>query len=459
MLLQGFKKLSSRFYNNREYLSKTISLAWPTVIDSFLVAFVGIINTFMVSSIGTKAVAAVGLTLNPRFLGLAVFMSLDVSASVLAARRKGEEDRTAANLILLQILIITLLLGIVVSALCVCFADQIIRLMGSNEEIHEGAVNYFRFTMGYLLIHVLSLAINAAQRGVGNVKIALKTNIAANLFNLCGGFFLIEGRLGFPALGIRGAAVSAVLGTMVSLIMSIASILRKDSYLSLHYILQHHLVPRWNNLLGILKISIPILSEQLCMRVGFILVAFMVAKLGTDAIAANQLAMNVMGLSYSLGDGLAIATVALMGESLGKGDIQLAERCVKICSYFGNSISVVLSVIYLIFGKGIYMIFFQEEAVIHYGVQIMSMMVLIVPLQLIQLVYMGSLRGAGDTIFTAIATLLCVTIIRPLFGFIFCNVVGVGLIGIWMGILLDQIVRVFLTSYRYKTDKWKHIRI
>jgi putative MATE family efflux protein len=447
------------FAENREYINKTIHLAWPSVMEYFLVALVGIVDTLMVSSLGTKAVAAVGLTMNPKFVALVIFMSLNIAVSALVARRKGQEDREGVNSIFLISLLISLVLGILISVIGVVFADAIISIAGSNAETHDDAVCYFQIVIGCLLIHILSLSINAVQRGIGNPTVAMKTNLISNFINLTGSFLLIQGRFGLPKLGVMGAAIASVIGTVIALCMSIASVIKKDGYVSWQYIIEHHLLAKWNALSVILKLALPILVEQFFMRIGFLLVAFMVARLGTQAFAANQVAMNVMGLSFSFGDGLSIAAVALIGESLGKGCHAEAKKYVKICSIFGSCISILLAVSYLIFGRHIIMLFFQEEEVIQYGVQIMYMLTLIVPLQVMQVVYMGSLRGAGDTLFTAIVSGIGVAIVRPLFGFIFCNILGVGLVGIWIGVLLDQIVRVMFTAYRFKTDKWTEIKI
>ena len=162
---------------SKAIIRETFQMAWPAVLESFFVALAGMIDSLMVSSIGTYAVAAVGLTTQPKFIGLAPFVAANVAVSAIVARRKGQEDRKGANQTLVAALVFVALAGILVSILCVALADPIIRLCGSNEDTHEAAVIYFQIIMGGMMFNIISLAINAAQRGAGRTRIAMKTNV------------------------------------------------------------------------------------------------------------------------------------------------------------------------------------------------------------------------------------------------------------------------------------------
>ena len=141
------------------------------------------------------------------------------------ARRRGEKDADSAKQVLLQSLAITLLMTAVISTLCVVFADPILRLSGSAPDTHEDAVIYFRIIMGGMVFNTISMVINAAQRGCGNTKIALRTNVTSNVVNIVFNYLLIGGNFGFPKLGVAGAAIATVIGTVAACVMSIISIL------------------------------------------------------------------------------------------------------------------------------------------------------------------------------------------------------------------------------------------
>lgn len=453
------QKIKNWFVDNRGYIERAFRVAWPAVVESFFVAFVGIVDSMMVSKLGEYAVAAVGLTTQPKFIGLALFIAINVAVSALVARRRGEGDKEDAGRILLTAILVTVFAGILVSILCVAFADPIIHFAGSEADTHDSAVAYFRIIMGGMLFNIVSLVINAAQRGSGNTKISMRTNLTSNCINIVLNYLLIEGHFGFPALGIKGAAIATVLGTVVACGMSIGSLFSKESFVNIYYILQNKLRVTFGAFKQIFHLASSVFIEQLLLRIGFMSVSVMAANLGTRAFAAHQVGMNVMGLSFSFGDGMQVAAVTLIGQSLGQKNAELAKKYGTICQRMGNLISIVLSALYLLLGKWFYSMYFTESETIQIGVQIMQVMVLIVLMQVAQVIYMGCLRGAGDVRFTTIASTVSVTFIRPIMSYVFAYALGVGVVGVWFGVVCDQICRLVLTTWRFKSGKWTEIKI
>ena len=203
------------FQYKKEDISKTLNMAWPAMLESFFAAFAGLVDSLMVSSLGYHAVAAVGLTTQPKFLGLALFIAANVAISALVARRNGEGKKREANQIFATFLIFIVAASIILSILLVVFADPIIRLCGSEELTHDSAVLYFRIIMGGMIFNVIQMGVNSAQRGAGNTRITMRTNLVSNTVNIIFNYLLIQGHFGFPALGIRGAALATVLGTVL----------------------------------------------------------------------------------------------------------------------------------------------------------------------------------------------------------------------------------------------------
>ena len=444
---------------SKDIVKEAMHMAWPAVCESFFVALAGMVDSLMVSSIGAYAVAAVGLTAQPKFMGLALFIAINVAVSALVARRRGEQNQKEANRILVAALAFILVGIVVVSILCVILAEPIMRFCGSAEDTHDAAVTYFRIIMGGLAFNVISMGINAAQRGAGNTVVAMRTNIVSNVVNIIGNYLLIGGKLGFPALGIKGAAIATVFGTVIACIMSIMSLMKKDGFVSIPYIVQNKIKPAFEPFVRIVKLGYSVFIEQLLMRVGFMSTAMMAAKMGTDAMAAHQVGMNILGLTFSFGDGMQVAAVALIGKSLGEGSPEKAKLYGKTCRRIGLCISCVLAVIYFFGGEALYRLFFEEDNIVAYGVQIIRLIIVIVLFQISQVIYMGCLRGGGDTTFTAIASTVSVTIIRTAGSYIFGFTLGLGMAGIWMGILADQISRFIFASTRFRSGKWTRIKI
>lgn len=453
------KNLIKKPQYKKENIRITMDMAWPSIIESFFVAFAGLIDSLMVSSLGSYAVAAVGLTTQPKFLGLSLFFALNVAVSALVARRRGEKNQEEANRILSTVIIFIIAAAFVLSIVFVALAGPIISLCGSNAETHDSAVAYFRIVMGGMIFNCIQMGINAAQRGAGNTKITMCTNVTSNTVNIIFNYLLIGGHFGFPALGIHGAALATVLGTVVACIMSILSIRKPEGFISVPYILSRKIKPAFSSFLLLVRVGYSVFFEQLLMRIGFMLTAIMAADQGTAAMAAHQVGMNIMGLSFSFGDGLQAAAVALIGRSLGAGDEKMAKEFGSICRLIGIIISVCLAVIYFFGARPLMGLFFEEEAIISIGVGIMRVIIFVVVFQISQVVYMGCLRGAGDTLYTAVASTISVTVIRTAVSYLGGYVLGFGIIGIWLGVLGDQVSRFIFASARFKAGKWTKIKI
>lgn len=442
---------------DRDILSGTVRMAWPSIMESFLVSLVGMVDTFMVSSLGVYAIAAVGLTTQPKFIGLAVFISLNVAVSAIVARRKGEGNRESANKVLQQALLITGGLLVVVSTLCVAFADPILHLAGSQPDTHRPAVTYFRIVMGGMAFNVVSMVINAAQRGAGNTRISLTTNLVSNLVNVVFDYLLIGGHFGFPALGVAGAAIATVIGSVCGCALSILSMLHRDNFICIREVKKIGFDKA--TVRAITNIGSSTLAEQAFLRIGFMTFAVIVARLGTIPMAAHQIGMNLMSICFSFGDGLSVASVALVGQSLGRGRPDLARVYGNVCQRCGLLFACGLSVIFLTLGQRIFGLFSEDPATLSYGRMIMMVMMVEVFLQISQVVFSGCLRGAGDTVFTAVVSLVSVLAVRPLMGWLLCYPAGLGLFGAWLGLLSDQFVRFLMTYLRFGSGNWMNRKV
>lgn len=449
----------SLFKENKKYFKRAIQIAWPSVLESFFISLAGVIDTIMVSSLGTYAVAAVGLTTQPKFIGLAPFFAINVTVSAVVARRKGENRRKSGNETFLTAFLLTLFLCLVVSTVMVLGSETILNMAGSNVDTHDAANQYYRIIMGAMFFNVISMVINAAQRGAGNTHIAFTTNMTSSIVNIVFNYLLIQGHLGFPKMGIQGAALATVLGTVVASILSLRSVFRKDGFVHFIYIFRENIRPKWNAFRIILRMGSNMLIENVMMRVGFLSTAVMAAGLGTEAFAAHNAGMNVVSMGFALGDGMQVASVALTGASLGEGNKKSAMRYASVSQKMGFGISILLSIILLIFGRQIFSLYFQEEEILQASIMISRFIMLIVLLQISQMIYGAALRAAGDIRYTLVASIISVTIIRTVTTFVAVKILNLGLMGIWLGILMDQISRYLFMSRRFKQGKWVHIKI
>lgn len=437
-----------------KYIKRTISIAWPSVLESFFIAVAGLIDTLMVSKLGSHAVAAVGLTTQPKFIAFSIFMAISVSVSALVARRRGEQDKFKANQTLVTAMVMSLILCLIVTSLMIYFTPEIIRLAGSSEETHDLGINYLRIIMAGLIFNIISMNINSAQRGSGNTRIAFTTNLVSSIVNIFFNYLLIDGNWGFPALGVTGAALATVIGTAVAAAMSIASLFRREAFVSLPLMVKRKIGFAKDIAKEITNLGSTIFAENLAARIGFLVTAVTAAKLGTDQFAAHNVGMNLLSLSFAFGDGMQVAAVALTGNALGAGKKDEAIKYGKTCQEIGLTISGIIAAVFVLFRKSIFRVFFDDPKIVEMGEVIIMFLIFIVLFQISQVIFGGCLRAAGDVRFTLLASLLSITLVRSVSTLIYVNVLGLGLAGIWLGILSDQICRLLILRWRFKQGKW-----
>lgn len=442
--------------------SKTVyqnffKIAWPSAIESTLVGLVGAVDTMMVGSIGTDAIAAVGITNQPKFILLAAVNSLNVGVTAIVARRKGQADKEGANSCLRQCLLICLCIAFLMATIGFIFAPQILVFAGATSDYLAYAISYFRILMASIFFQSVNLTINAAQRGAGKTKISMRTNVTGNIVNVIFNYLLINGIGFFPELGVAGAAIATVLGSIVACGMSISSLFKKDGFLNIYtkgtWKLEKAL------LLLIVSISGSALIEQIFMRIGFFTYAKLVAALGTTAYATHLICMNILSLSFNFADGFGVAASSLAGQSLGAERPDMAILYVKAGQRIVCCISAALCLVFIFGRRFLVSLFTTDPEVIELGSVIVLMMAGITWLQTSAVVISGSLRGAGDTRYVALTSLISIAILRPFTAWLLCYPLGFGLIGAWCALFVDIGCRLVLNYWRFSTGKWTTIKV
>lgn len=442
---------------DKEVYKTAIDVAWPSALEAVLVQLISSADLIMVGGLGAVAISAVGITTQPRFILLAVIISLNIGVTAVVARRRGEGNREDANKTLRQSLIICVLLSFLLSALGIIYAEPLILFAGAQSDVVASAITYFRIICFGNFFTSLSLTINAAQRGAGNTKISMKTNVAANLVNLVFNYLLIHGHFGFPELGVTGAAIATALGNFVGFLLSLRSITFTHGFLEIKRNQSWKIEKQ--TITSILNISGSAFVEQVFIRVGFFTTNKLIASLGTVDYATHQICMNLLQISFAFGDGLGIAASALVGQNLGAKRSDIATVYVKSLQRMSLTIGLVFIFVFVLGRSFLVSLYTNDAAVIAAGVNIMLIIAFTAPIQTSNVVISGSLRGAGDTKFVAYTSFISIGIVRPGATWLFCYPLGLGLIGAWFAFGVDQCLRLIINYTRFLKGEWTKIKI
>ena len=443
--------------SNREAYRTELKIAAPSMCEMVFLSLIGMMDTLLVSTLGTYAISSVGLTNQPRMILMAIFFALNVGVTAVVARRKGEGNQEDARKALRQSMVMISLIAILIMFLSIFVSEPLMRLAGAQKDTLGPATEYFKIICMGLLFNALTMAICAALRGVGDTKVTMKVNITANIVNVIFNYLLIGGHFGFPRLEVRGAAIATVIGQAVGLGMALHSVFRKKGYFALR--LRESWLPQKDVIGNILKVGSNAVVEQIAMRVGFFITARLVADLGTVDFAVNQICGQITTFSFTFADGTGTATASLVGQNLGKRRPDLSMMYGRIGQRLVLVISALLVAIFLIFRYQLIGLFSSDPVILKKGADCVIVMAAIVPIQMLQIVISGSLRGAGDTRFVANTMLLCVVVIRPVMTWLFIYAFGFGVIGAWAAMLVDQCFRLCLVYRRFGSGRWTVIRV
>lgn len=445
------------FPKSQVFLKDITNMALPAMAETVLVSIISSVDSMMVSSLGAAAIAAVGITDQPRMIVLTAINSLNAAVSTIVARRKGQDDSEAANRCLKQALMICLVLVLLAGSLSFIFARPLLLFAGAQSDVIDMAVIYFRIILIGVFFTALSLTITASQRGSGNTRISMVTNMTANIVNVIFNYLLIGGNFGFPRLGIAGAALATTIGNFTAFCLAVYSVTRPGGFLHLR------IREKWSfdreTLKSILHIGSGTIMEQVCNRIGFFTNAKLIAGLGTVPYATHLICMHVINLSFSIGDGLSMASSSLVGQNLGKERPDLSRVYGKMTQRIALCLSVCLSVIFLTFKEPIIRLFSSDPEVLELGDKLMYFTAVICLVQISQVIFSGCLRGAGDTHYTAMVSLISIMILRPSLTWFLSYPLAWGVIGAWTAFLVDQIVRLSFTYVRFSSGKWSQIRV
>lgn len=456
-LMKNIKK-QGELPSTKKVYDDVLNISMPAITDTVLVAFISMVDTIMVSSLGAPAIAAVGITGQPRMIILCIFMALNTGLTSVVARRKGQNNKDGANEVLSQTLSICSILAIIISILGAVYARKLLMFAGANNEIINMSVDYFVVLMIGIPFNIITFCINGAQRGCGNTKISMRINIVSNIVNMILNYFLINGHLGFPALGVKGAAIATVIGNIVGFIMAIVSLSsRKEKFLNIKF--KQMFALNKKVLKPVFSIGASAGVEQLFFRIGFFLYVKIIASLGTTALATHNICGNLANLSFAFYDGLSMATASLFGQAMGRKRNDLAQLYAKSAERVGIVISVIIIFIFVLFGKNLIGFFNKEDVILRMGYIVLLEIAITQPFQSSQFIFSSCLRSAGDTKYTAFATMISVGILRPIEAWILCYPLNLGLIGIWMSYFIDQGIRYVLCRNRFYTDTWKNINV
>ncbi|MGH4123365.1 MAG: MATE family efflux transporter [Clostridium sp.] len=457
-------KIKIMIFKMKNPRSKEVfNIAWPVLTELLLGTLFGMIDMIMLgritdTAVAAASVAAVGITNQPLFIGLSLIQALNIGGTAMVARYIGSKrldkvENTIKHIMLLSQVFFALPLSII----GLVFTKEIMVFIGAQSDTLLVGVNYFRAIMLGFIFQSFNFSLSAVLRGAGDTKTPMKINLKANFINVFGNAVLIYGLIGFPALGVTGAGISTAVSNMIATVLLCTKLLSGKCMIKFN--IKSHFKFDKNIMYNLVKIGIPASLEQMAMRVGIMIFIKVVAGLGTLTFAAHQICLSILGLSFTPGQAFGISAASLIGRSLGEGKPGKADEYGKEARRIGSIISSIMAIILFVFGPQLVGLYTKDPEIIKMSSTALKIIAFVQPFQSSQLILAGALRGAGDTIWPLVSTFIGVIGIRTVLAYILVSKLGLGLSGAWIAVFVDQFIRWVLIYSRYRTGKWKYIKL
>src|ERR1700726_1963829 len=336
-------------------------LAIPMVLEMVLESLFAVVDVFWVGRLGADAVATVGLTESLMSLVFAVGLGLSLSTTAMVARRIGEKDPEGAAVAAVQAIALGIMVSVAIGVPCGLLAPRLLRLMGASPEIVAVGSGYTRICLGGSGAVLLLFLNNAIFRGAGDAAIAMRLLWVSNIINLILDPCLIFGVGPFPRMGVTGAALATLIGRSIGVIYQFYRLLKGTERIR---ILTRQLHLQFDVLWRLVRVSLTGILQFAIAHTSWIGLVRIVSIFGAAALAGYTIAIRIVIFEILPSWGLSNAAATLVGQNLGAGHPERAEKSVWRTGLYNVMFLGFIGVIFIFFPEPIVRLFTHDPEVV-----------------------------------------------------------------------------------------------
>lgn len=448
----------------RQLRREIIDLTLPVLAEQSFITLMGAINAIMAGHIGKEATAAIGMVDMLNNIFIAVFSALAVGGTVIVAQFTGQTNYRRADEAAKQALYAGVILAILITFAIGLFRQPLMGLLygAADRRVMSYALPYLEITLStYPLIAFTSIACGIL-RGAGDTKSPARIVILMNIINICSSYLLIFGipfnNSTFSGMGVRGAALGIGIARLVGALVLLYIVVRGSLNLKIHRIFRFK--PDWELLKAVLNIGIPASVESLFFNAGKLITQTFIVAMGTVAIVANYVANSIHSLMIIPGSALSTVSTAIVGQYMGRSDKAGAKKVLYYMNKLGTIGLVTLNLLCLPLFPFFASLYTPNQEVIRQVTVLLQYTAFCLVFWPISFVAPSGLKGAGDVRYTLIVSAISMWVFRISLGYILCIHLRMGVLGVWLGMYTDWIIRGIAFTIRMKGEKWqKHVVI
>ncbi|EGL15402.1 MULTISPECIES: MATE family efflux transporter [Paenibacillus] len=433
-----------------------LRLAVPSIVSFAAATLTGTINLMMVGPMGALVIAAVGICNIIMYNAWAACSGIGHTVNYLVAQNFGAGDMKKGVERTYIALYLCLALIAVILAAGWFGSEGILRLMGSSEELVAAGKEYLELRFYAMAFSVLNFVLFGFLRGIGDTRSPMALTILGNAAMIVFTYGLTYGHLGFPELGLPGAGLAVLIGEAICSIGSVYIVFFRlhDKYRTRTRVKldrrEARLIAGESGKLGM---------QEFAMSLAMFVFTMFVTRLGTEALAANEIALNVMALGFMPAFAFASTATILVGREVGKHRPDLARRYGTDTAVLGSICLLVLGAVEFVFAVPIARLYSQDPEVYALAADLIRISAFLQLFDGLLNFYAGGLRGIGDTTFLLGTSLVLSWVFFVPLAYLLTFVWGFGSAGAWISLYAFIAAFGLAVMYRFYRTDWAAVRI
>ena len=427
-------------------------LAIPMAVEMAGESLFAICDAFFVARLGAESLATVGLTESLLFLVYSVAIGLSLATTAMVARRIGEKDPHGAAGVAVQAIALGLLTALILGSASAAVAPQLLRLMGASEAVVSIGLGYTQWMFGGMGTILLFFLINAAFRGGGDASSAMRALWFANGINVLLDPCLIFGLGPFPELGLTGAAVATNIGRGCGVLYQLSLLRSGRGRLTVR---RADLRLQVGVALSLLRLALGGMGQVLVPNLSWIGLMRILAVYGSEVLAGYVIAMRIVIFALLPAFGLSTAAATLVGQNLGAGEPERAERAVWLTGLYNMVFLGSVTIVFLFLPGPLVALFSHDPLVVPTAVNCLRIVSYGYVFYAWEMVVIQAFNGAGDTVTPTLINVGCFWLFQLPLAFLLARTLEHGASGVFWAIALSYSLSAVVGMVIFRRGRWK----
>lgn len=427
------------------------SLGIPILVENVLNRMLSTVNTVVLGGFSDGAVAAVG-GVSPVINLISLFFSaVATGATVLISNYIGGEKLSRAAKAVFSAVVTCVVFAAIMGLLLFTARDGVVRLLNLEGVVAQYAKTYFSIRILALPVSAASSILYSVLRCYGYTKSTVVAGLGSNVINVLLCIYFIYGSPPKALEGVVGVGLASVTGQMFSLVMGIAVFVHKRVAVAVPKIKEFFAL-----VVSILRIGVPSGLSSGSLTLSQVITTPFIASLGMTALSAKVYFEAILGYTYSFSFAIGTANSLLVGRLCGAREYDHAKRLNRKLVGVSCAVNLAVSLSAFAFRIPLLSLFTDDTSVLKLSFAIFLVDIVAEQARAVSQIYEYALRAAGDVTFSMVAIIISCWVCGVGLNYLFSIPCGLGLLGMWIAISLDETVRAVTTYWRWKTNKWQY---